>query len=57
MKYSELIQFEPLNEVVKFNRLSEDKYRENLVKTYVLFQKYVEISIILRVTILLACRL
>ena len=40
MKYSELIQFEPLNEVVKFNRLSEDKYRENLVKTYVFSKTY-----------------
>ena len=40
MKYSELIQFEPLNEVVKFNRLSDDAYRENLVKTYVFSKAY-----------------
>lgn len=40
MKYSELIQFEPLNEVVKFNRLSEEEYRKNLVKTYVFSKAY-----------------
>ena len=40
MKYSELIQFEPLNEVVKFNRLIDDAYRENLVKTYVFSKAY-----------------
>ena len=45
MKYSDLIQFEPINEVVKFDRLSDEQYRESLVKGFV-FSKAYEDSII-----------
>lgn len=40
MKYSELIQFEPINEVVKFERLSSDDYRKSLVRNFVFSQTY-----------------
>jgi len=35
MKYRDLINFEPITQVVKFSRLDEKDYRENLVKTFV----------------------
>lgn len=40
MKYSDLIQFEPINEVVKFERLSSDDYRQSLVRNFVFSQTY-----------------
>lgn len=40
MKYGELIQFEPINEVVKFGRLGEDDYRSSLVRNFVFSQTY-----------------
>lgn len=40
MKYSELITFEPINEVVKFDRLSEDDYRQSLVRNFVFSSTY-----------------
>ena len=35
MKYADLIQFEPINEVVKFDRLSDTEYRKSLVRNFV----------------------
>lgn len=40
MKYSELIKFEPINEVVKFERLASDDYRRGLVRNFVFSQAY-----------------
>lgn len=40
MKYSELIQFEPINEVVKFERLSNSDYRQSLVRNFVFSTTY-----------------
>lgn len=40
MKYSELIQFEPINEVVKFERLSSDDYRKSLIRNFVFSETY-----------------
>lgn len=48
MKYKELIQFEPINEVVKFDRLGEDDYRKSLVRNFV-FSKAYEETIIPRI--------
>lgn len=35
MKYKELLNFEPITEVVKFSRTSESDYQKSLVKTFV----------------------
>ena len=35
MKYGDLIQFEPINEVVKFSRTNDIAYQQNLIKTFV----------------------
>ncbi len=35
MKYNELLNFEPITEVVKFSRTSESDYQQSLVKTFV----------------------
>lgn len=35
MKYKELLNFEPITEVVKFSRTSESDYQKTLVKTFV----------------------
>jgi len=40
MKYSELIQFEPINEVVKFSRTNDPEYQKNLVRTFVFSNAY-----------------
>lgn len=40
MKYKELIQFEPINEVVKFERLGSDDYRKSLVRNFVFSETY-----------------
>lgn len=40
MKYRELIQFEPINEVVKFEQLGSDDYRRSLVRNFVFSQTY-----------------
>lgn len=42
MKYSELLQFEPIKEVVKFDRFNESDYRQQLVKTFVFSKDYAE---------------
>lgn len=48
MRYRDLIQFEPINEVVKFSRLEEDDYRKSLVRNFV-FSKAYEDTIIPRI--------
>ncbi|SIQ53199.1 DUF6079 family protein [Pontibacter lucknowensis] len=35
MKYKDLIQFEPINEVVKFSRTTEAAYQQSLIRSYV----------------------
>lgn len=40
MKYSELLHFEPITEVVKFDRLSDVSYQESLVRTFVFSKEY-----------------
>lgn len=42
MKYNELLQFEPINEVVKFDRLEDADYRKQLVKTFVFSKAYAD---------------
>lgn len=42
MKYSELINFDPINEIIKFSRTKDADYRENLVKTFVFSKAYRE---------------
>lgn len=45
MKYRELIQFDPITEVVQFGRLDEEDYRQSLVRNFV-FSKAYESAII-----------
>ncbi len=40
MKYSELIQFEPITEVVKFSETNKSDYQMNLVKTFVFSETF-----------------
>ncbi len=40
MKYSELLHFEPITEVVKFDRLNDLSYQESLVRTFVFSKEY-----------------
>lgn len=42
MKYQELIQFEPINEVVKFSRTGEEAYQRDLIRTFVFSKAYRE---------------
>ncbi len=35
MKYNELLNFEPITEIVKFSRTSESDYQKSLIKTFV----------------------
>ena len=35
MKYKDLIQFESVDEIIKFDKLNEDDYRDRLIKTFV----------------------
>lgn len=42
MKYSELLHFEPISEVVKFDRLEDSDYRRQLVKTFVFSKAYAD---------------
>ncbi|WP_340113662.1 DUF6079 family protein [Maribellus mangrovi] len=49
MKYNELIQFEPITEVVKFSRTSETDYQESLVKTFVFSETFKNVLIPLMV--------
>ncbi|WP_353102782.1 DUF6079 family protein [Myroides odoratus] len=49
MKYNELISFEPITEVVKFNRTNESAYQQNLIKTFVFSSTFKDILIPLMV--------
>lgn len=40
MKYKELIKFEPVNEIIKFNRLDSSDYRKSLIETFVFSKSY-----------------
>ena len=40
MKYKDLIQFEPISEVIKFARLNETDYRQSLVRNFVFSNAY-----------------
>ena len=40
MKYSELIHFEPITEVVKFSETHKSDYQNNLVKTFVFSETF-----------------
>lgn len=42
MKYSELLHFEPITEVVKFDRLNDVSYQESLIRTFVFSKDYEE---------------
>lgn len=42
MKYNQVIQFEPINEVVKFSRTNDNDYRQSLVKSFVFSKAYEE---------------
>ena len=67
MKYKELITFEPINEVVKFDQLSNEDYRHSLVRNFVFSETYektfipaprfARTSTILPVTRLSVCKL
>ena len=35
MKYKDLIQFDPIEEVIKFNQLQSEDYRHSLVRNFV----------------------
>lgn len=45
MKYKDLIQFEPISEVVKFARLGEQDYRKALIKNFVFSKDYENVII------------
>ena len=38
MKYRELIQFNPIDEIIKFEKLDNEDYRTNVVKKLRLFR-------------------
>lgn len=40
MKYRDLIQFEPIDEVIKIDRLDEDDYRKSVVRSFVFSEAY-----------------
>lgn len=40
MKYRDLIQFDPIDEIIKFGKLDNDDYRAKLVKNFVCSNKY-----------------
>ena len=40
MKYKDLIQFEPIEEVIKFNQLKNEDYRHSLVRNFVFSNTY-----------------
>ncbi len=42
MKYKELLNFEPITEVVKFSKTNEADYQKNLVKTFVFSETFQE---------------
>ena len=40
MKYSDLIQFDPIDEIIKFGQLDNEDYREKLIKNFVCSQTF-----------------
>lgn len=40
MKYKELINFEPIDEIIKFGRLDQDNYKASVVKNFVCSESY-----------------
>ena len=40
MKYNDLIQFDPIDEIIKFGQLDNEDYREKLVKNFVCSQTF-----------------
>ena len=40
MKYKDLIQFDPIEEVIKFNQLQSEDYRHSLVRNFVFSNTY-----------------
>ena len=40
MKYRDLIQFESVDEIIKFDKLDSEDYRERLVKTFVFSESF-----------------
>ena len=42
MKYNELLNFEPITEVVKFSRTSDTEYQKSLIKTFVFSKAFSE---------------
>lgn len=45
MKYRELIQFNPIDEIIKFEKLDNENYRENVVKNFVCSQTFEDYTI------------
>ena len=45
MKYKDLIQFEPIEEVIKFSNLNNEDYRHSLVRNFVFSKAYEDIII------------
>jgi hypothetical protein len=45
MKYNEIIQFEPIKEVVKFSKTEDAEYQKDLVKTFVFSKAYEDVLI------------
>lgn len=45
MKYKDLIQFESVDEIIKFDKLDSEDYRERLVKTFVVSESFEKIII------------
>ena len=44
MKYKDLIQFDPIDEIIKFGKLDDDDYRAKVVKNFVFsntFENYI----------------
>ena len=40
MKYKELIQFDPIDEIIKFGKLDDEDYRAKLVRNFVCSTAY-----------------
>jgi hypothetical protein len=42
MKYKDILQFDPITEVIQLDRLDKDDYRKEVVKTFVYPDYFVE---------------
>ena len=45
MKYKDLIQFNPIDEIIKFEKLDNEDYRANIVKNFVCSKTFEEYTI------------